>query len=154
TVKAALANRAAQAAAEADVNRAVNHRSLMIVGGIAIAFLLTLIVLFFVIRPAQFTSHLNRTFIPSSSAPPKPKTELTLVKPEPLDPTITTGQPITIAVHVDGKVPKPGSPQQVRLMIRHNTETPDYDILPMQQGDTERDYQLRVPDYLVSNGFW
>ena len=67
TVKAALASRAAKSVAEADVNKAVDHRSLMYVGGVAAVFLLALVVLFFVFRPAQFASLVSRTFVPFSS---------------------------------------------------------------------------------------
>ncbi len=105
TVKAALARRASQAAAEADVNKAVDHRSLLWLGGVAIALFLVLVVLFFVFRPAQFGSLFSRTFVPFSSDPIASRTQITLLKPEPAEPTITTGQSVSVAVHVGGKVP-------------------------------------------------
>ena len=154
TVKAALASRAAQSVAEADVNKAVDHRSLIYLGGVAVALLLTLIVLFFVFRPAQFGSLVGRTFVPFSSGEIVTRTQLTIVKPEPTDPTITTGQSVTVAVHIDGKVPNPDGPEKVRLLVRHNLADPNYDELPMVPGGTTRDWELRVPDYLVQNGFW
>jgi hypothetical protein len=154
TVKAALANRAAKAAAEADVNRAIDHRGLVWLGGVAIAFLLALVVLFFAFRPPQFASLAGRTFVPFTSTEIVSQTQLELVKPEPLDPTITTGQSVTVSVHVGGKVPKADGLDKVRLMIRHNLADPDYEELPMVQGASSRDWELRVPDYLVQNGFW
>ena len=154
TVKAALAVRAARAAAEADVNRAVNHRSLVYAGGVAVALLLALIVLFFVFRPAQFSSLLGRAFVPFSSPPIATQTELTLLKPEPAEPTITTGQSVTVAVYVGGRIPAADGPDRVRLLIRHNPESPDYEELPMVQGESRHNWELRVPDYLVQNGFW
>ncbi len=39
-------------------------------------------------------------------------------------------------------------------MIRHNPLDPNFTELPMVQGNTNRDWELRVPDYLVQNGFW
>src|SRR5206468_2042931 len=116
--------------------------------------LLTLVVLFFVFRPAQFASLVGRTFVPFSSADIKSRTQLTLLKPDPVEPTITTGQSTTVAVNVGGKVPNPDSPEKVRLLIRHNQADPNYDELPMVRGETARDWELRVPDYLVQNGFW
>jgi hypothetical protein len=154
TVKAALASRAAQAAAEADVNRAVDHRSLLYVGGVAVALLLALVVLFFVFRPAQFVSLVNRAFNPFSPTPIGSRTQLALVKPDPADATITTGQSVTVAVRVGGKVPAADGPERVRLLVRHNPSDPNYDELPMVPGETSRDFELRVPDYLVQNGFW
>ncbi|MBN9120097.1 MAG: hypothetical protein J0I06_13185 [Planctomycetes bacterium] len=154
TVKAALASKAAKAAAEADVNKAVDHRSLAYIGAVAVVFLLALVVLFFVFRPTQFASLAARAFVPFSSDPIATRTQLTVVKPDPVEPTVTTGQPVTVAVYVGGKVPNPNGPEKVRLLIRHNPADPNYDELPMVQGDTSRDWELRVPDYLVQNGFW
>lgn len=154
TVKAALASRAAKAAAEADVNRAISHRSLVWLGGTAIALLLALIVLFFVFRPTQFASLASRAFMPFGSTTIASRTQLELVKPEPADPTITTGQSVTVAVTVKGKVPSADGPDKVRLLIRQSQSDLNYDELPMAQGATSRDWELRVPDHLVSNGFW
>jgi collagen type III alpha len=154
TVKAALASRAAKSAAEADVNRAVDHRSLIYLGGVSVVLLLALVVLFFVFRPAQFASLMGRAFAPFTKQVLQTQTQIELQKPEPLEPTITTGQSLTVAVHIGGKVPKPDSPEKVRLLVRHNLADPNYDELPMVQGATTRDWELRVPDYLVQNGFW
>src|SRR5262249_31284794 len=48
SVKAAMSARAAKAVGEADVNRAVDHRSLLVAGGVLVVFLVTLVVLFFI----------------------------------------------------------------------------------------------------------
>ena len=154
TVKAALASRAAKAAAEADVNQAVDHRSLIYLGGVSVVLLLALVVLFFVFRSAQFTSLVGRAFAPFSKQMLQTQTQIELQKPNPPELTITTGQSITVAVHISRKIPKPDSPEKVRLLIRHNQADPNYDELPMVQGATTRDWELRVPDYLVQNGFW
>jgi hypothetical protein len=139
TVKAALASRAAKSVADADVNKAVDHRSLLYLGGVAIALFLTLVVLFFVFRPAQFGSLVRRTFAPFTTTVIKTRTEITLVKPEPADLTITDGQSITIAVHIAGKIPSADSPERVRLLVRHNPADPNYTELPLDRGDTARD---------------
>src|SRR4029077_12944505 len=95
-VKAAMSAKAAKAVGDADVNRAVDHRSLIVAGAVLVLFLLTLGVLFFVFRPAQFGSLMRRTVVPFSADPIATRTQLTLVKPDPADPTITTGQTITV----------------------------------------------------------
>ncbi|QJX00804.1 hypothetical protein [Frigoriglobus tundricola] len=154
TVKAALASRAAKSVAEADVNRAIDHRGLVYLGAVSVAFFLALVVLFFVFRPAPFGSLMGRAFVPFSSAVIPNQTQIRLMKPDPTDPTITTGQSITVAVHLGGKVPSAAGPDRARLLIRHNTADPNYDELPMVAGETTRDFELRVPDYLVQNGFW
>jgi hypothetical protein len=125
-VKAAMSARAARAVDDADVNEAIDHRSLLVAGGVLVAFLLTLGVLFFVFRPTQFNSLAGRTFLPFSSAPIATRTQLTLVKPEQPEPTITTGQTITVAVHVGGKIPAKDSVERVRVLLRHNPLDPNY----------------------------
>ncbi|MDY3562003.1 hypothetical protein R5W23_003434 [Gemmata sp. JC673] len=154
TVKAALASRAAKSVAKADVNKAVDHRSLLYLGGGAIALALTLAVLFFVFRPSQFGSLLTRAFVPFTSTPLATRTQIKLTKPEPAEPTITEGQTVTVAVHIGGKVPRTDSPERVRLLIRHNPADPNYIEVPMVEAETSRDFELRVPNHHVQNGFW
>jgi len=153
-VRAAMSAKAAKAVGEADVNRAVDHRSLLVAGGILIAFLITLTVLFFVFRPTQFKSLVARTFTPYSSKAIASRTQISLLKPDPAEATLTTGQTITVAVHIGGRVPAKTDPTRVRLLLRHNPTDPTYEELPLQEGETTRDWNLKVPEYLVQNGFW
>ena len=154
TVRAAMGARAAKSAAEADLNQAVDHRSLIYAGGVVVALALVLVVLFFVFRPAQFRSLTTRALMPFTSSAIATRTQLSLVKPDPADSTITSGQSVTVAVFVAGKVPAAEGPERVRLMLRHNPADPNYEVVPMERGDTNRDWTVRVPDYLVQNGFW
>lgn len=154
SVKAAVAARAARSMGKADLNRAVDHRSLLYAGGAAIVFLLTLVVLFFVFGLGQFGSLLGRAFAPVSSDAIATRTKLTLTKPESGDVTITAGQSMSVGVHVGGKVPDPATPGRLRVLIRHNPADPNYEEVPLEKGDDSRDWQVRVPDHLVQNGFW
>lgn len=153
-VKAAMGAKAAQAVGEADVNRAVDHRSLIVAGSILLFCLLILAVLFFNFRPSQFSSLMHRAIYPFSSDPIAKRTQIELLKPEPAEPTITTGQTITIAVHIGGKVPLKNGPEHVRVLLRHNLADPNFEEIAMEEGETTRDWQVKVPDYLVQNGFW
>jgi len=153
-VKAAMSAKAARAVGDADVNEAVDHRSLLVVGGIFVFFLLTLIVLFLVFRPTQFSSLIGRSFAPFSAGNIASQTQLTLEKPDPLEPTITTGQTVTVAVHVLGKVPSKDGPKRLRVLIRHNQADPDYEEIVLQEGETTRDWQIKIPLDQVLNGFW
>lgn len=153
-VQAAMAGRAARSMGQADLNRAVDHRSLLYTGAIGIVALLALVVLFFVFRPTQFTSLLGRAFVPFTSPPIATRTQLTLVRPESGDLTITAGQSVQITVHVGGKIPNAESPERVRLLLRHNPADPNYIPVALEPGETARDWQVRVPDYLIQNGFW
>jgi hypothetical protein len=152
-VRAAMGARAAAAAGEADLNRAVDHRSLLYAGGAAVALLLTLIVLFFVFRPTQFTSLLTRAFVPFSSDPIATRTRIDLTDPPGGDVTVTAGQSVTVRVHVGGKVPGPGAPDRLRVRLRH-TPDGDYEDLPLEQAESSRDWQVRVPETLIRNGVW
>src|SRR5262249_50758591 len=96
----------------------------------------------------------GRAFAPFSSDPIAKRTQITLLKPVPHDQTITTGQTITVAVNIGGKVPARTGPERVRVLVRHNLADPNYEEVPMEEGETSRDWQVRVPDYLVQNGFW
>ena len=155
TVRTAMRARAAVAAKKADLNRAVDHRSLLYTGGAVVALLVVLAVLFFVYRPAQFRSLAARVMAPFSSAAIATRTQLTLTKPDPADVTITTGQTVVVAVHIDGKVPAESAPDRARVMIRHNPADPNYEVVPLEKGgESGRDWSAKVPDFLVQNGFW
>ncbi|MBX9581020.1 MAG: hypothetical protein K2X87_11985, partial [Gemmataceae bacterium] len=152
-VRAAMTARAAEAAREADLNRAVDHRSLLWAGGAAVALLLTLVVLFFVFRPTQFTSLLGRAFVPFSSDPIATRTRIDLLDPPGGDITVTAGQSVTVRVHVGGKVPSADAPDRLRVLLRH-TPDGDYEDLPLEQAESSRDWQARVPETLIRNGVW
>src|SRR5262249_27279631 len=154
TVRAAMGARAARSVVKADLNRAVDHRSLVYAAGVGIVFLLTLIVLFFVFGFNQFTSVLGRTFVPFSSDPIATRTQLHVTKPDPPDATVTSGQTVVIGVEVGGRIPDPAKPDHIRALIRHNPADPNYFELALEKGESNRDWQVRVPDYLVQNGFW
>jgi hypothetical protein len=157
TVRAAMGAKAAAVAVEADVNRAVDHRSLVWAGSIVIAFLLTLVVLFFVLRLNQFSSLVGRAFVPFSSDLIATRTRLELTRPEPPDATFTKGQTIVIAVALQGRLPDPNGPDRVRLLIRHNPASPNFEEVPMepaQRAGAGGEWEAKVPDYLHLNGFY
>ncbi len=102
-VKTAMSAKAARAVSEVDVNKAIDHKNLVVVGGVFIFFLLSLIVLFFIFRPTQFSSLLGRSFNPFSAGTIASRTQIALMKPDPAEPTITNGQTITVAVTLAAK---------------------------------------------------
>lgn len=153
-VRAALSAQAARALARADLNRAVDHRGLVVAGAVLIACVLALVVLFFVFRPTQFASLATRAFVPFSSPPIATRTQITLVRPDPPEPTITAGQTITVAIHLGGKIPSKSAPDRPRVLLRHHPADPNYEELPMTEGETSRDWLVKIPEYLVQNGFW
>lgn len=153
-VKAAMGARAAKTVTHADLNEAVEHRSLLYAGGVAAVFLLALVALFFVFRPAQFKSLAARTFAPFTSNEIASRTQLELVEPAGGDVTITTGQSITVKVNVIGQVPASGKPDSLRVRIRHTPTATEFEEVPLEKGEHSREWLVRVPDHLVRNGFW
>ncbi|MFO0801028.1 MAG: hypothetical protein U0804_26475 [Gemmataceae bacterium] len=153
-VKAAMGARAAKTVDDADVNRAVDHRSLLYAGGGVIALFLTLVVLFFVFRPTQFQSLLGRAFAPFSSAVIATRTNVLLVEPQGGDVTVTSGQSLTIKAEVTGRQPKLDAADKVRLLIRYNPADPAYDELPMEPGETSREWLVQVRPEQLRTGAW
>lgn len=152
-VKAAMGARAARAVDEADVNRAVDHRSLVYAGGAVVALFLTLVVLFFVFRPTQFQSLLGRAFAPFSSDVIASRTQITLTEPQSGDVTVTSGQSVTVKVEVTGTVPKPDRPDKMRLLLRYAPNTP-YDELPLEPGETSREWYAQLRPEQLRTGAW
>ncbi|HEX4609003.1 MAG TPA: hypothetical protein VH092_12425, partial [Urbifossiella sp.] len=154
TVKAAMGARAAKSVDEADVNRAVNHRSLVYAGAAVVALFLTLVVLFFVFRPAQFQSLVGRAFVPFSSGTINSQTQLTLVEPQGGDVTVTAGQSVTVKVEVAGRVPKPDRADRVRLLVRYNPAAAEYDEIPFEAGETSREWFVQLRPEHLRTGAW
>lgn len=153
-VKAAMGARAAKTVGDADVNQAVDHRGLLYAGGVVIALFLTLVVLFFVFRPTQFQSLLGRAFAPFSSGAIASRTTVTLIEPQGGDVTVTSGQSLTVKVEVTGRVPKPDGPDKTRLLIRYNPADPNYDELPLEPGESSRDWLVQVRPEQLRTGAW
>lgn len=153
-VKAAMGARAAKTVDDADVNRAVDHRSLVYAAGVVIALFLALVVLFFLFRPAQFQSLLGRAFAPFSSNVIATRTTITLIDPQGGDVTVTSGQSMTVKVEVTGRVPKPDRPDRVRLMVRYTPTDPTYDELPMEPGETSREWFVQMRPEHLRTGAW
>jgi collagen type III alpha len=154
TVKAAMGARAAMSVDDADVNRAVDHRSLVYAGAAVVALFLTLVVLFFLFRPTQFQSLLGRAFAPFSSGAIAGRTNIVLIEPQGGDVTATAGQSITVKVEVTGSVPKPDRPDKVRLLVRYNPAAAEYDELPLEPGETSREWLVQVRPEQLRTGAW
>jgi hypothetical protein len=153
SVKAAMGARAAKSVTEADVNRAVDHRSLVYTGAAVVALFLALVVLFFVFRPAQFQSLLGRAFTPFSSDPIASRTQIALVEPQGGDVTVTAGQSMTVKVAVGGQVPRADRADKMRVLVRYSPEA-EYDPLPMEPGETSREWLLQLRPDQLRTGAW
>ena len=153
-IQLALSVRAAQVARAADVNRAVDHRSLLYLGLFLGILMVILATLFFSWRATQFSSLLRRAFLPFTPQPIATRTQITLLHPEGGDATITQGQTFSVQVHLSGRIPSEQSEERPRLLLRHSLQQQDYEEVPLQRGETTRIWNGKVPDYLTQVGFW
>ena len=152
-VRSAVSSRAAESIAHVNVSQAMESRRVLWLGGVAGLLFAILALMFVLFRPTPFLSLLNRTLNPFESTAIASRTELTIVQPEEPDITLTNGVSAIIAVHVSGSVPEEDSPEKVRLQIRYNPEA-NFDDLPMEQGTSNREWNITLPPSLIQNGLW
>ena len=153
-IQVALSVRAAQIARAADVNRAVDHRSLLYLGLIFGILVVILTVLFFSWRATQFSSLVRRAFLPFTPQQIATRTQITLLHPEEGDTTITQGQTFSVQVHLGGRIPSAEAEDRPRLLLRHSLQQEEYEEIPLQPGETARLWNGKAPDYLTQVGFW
>lgn len=153
-IEAALSARAAQLARAADVNHAVDHRSLFYLGLILSILLVILAVLFLSWQATQFSSLLRRAFLPFTPQAIATRTQITLLQPAEGDATITQGQSFTVRVHLGGRIPSVEGPDRPRLLIRYSLEDATSEEVPLQASESIREWHGKVPDYLLQTGFW
>ncbi|MFO0938494.1 MAG: hypothetical protein U0798_18475 [Gemmataceae bacterium] len=154
SVQSAVAKQASAEVTESDVHKAGESQRLVALGISSVALAVLLAILFLVFSPAQFNSLVSRTFRPFASTQIVSKTRISITFPEDPNVSVTSGLPVVLQVMVDGRLPHPDAPDRVRLMLRHNPEDPSYETVPFEPGSTSREFQLKVPEYLVQNGFW
>jgi len=153
-IQVALSVRAAQIARAADVNRAVDHRNLLYLGLIFGILTVILAALFFSWRATQFSSLLRRAFLPFTPQPIATRTQITLLDPEGGDATMTQGQSFSVKVHLGGRIPSAEAEDRPRLLLRHSLQQEEYEEIPLQSGETVREWHGKVPDYLTQVSFW
>ncbi|OWK34864.1 hypothetical protein [Fimbriiglobus ruber] len=153
-VRAAVGARAARGVGDADLHKATEARRILWLGAMVGLLLATLAALFVFFKPAPFLSLVGRTFNPFSSTRIATRTEITIKEPEGGNAIVTTGDPLTIAVYIGGSVPDPTSSDRVRLIVRHDPESADFDEFPLEQAGAAREWVARVPQSVIQNGFW
>ena len=81
------------------------------------------------------------------------RTQITIVKPDGGNGTVPVGRAVTIAVHVQGKVPDPSRPNVLRLQYRYNPADP-YEERLLERGESSQDWFTTVAAVQVQNGFY
>jgi hypothetical protein len=154
SVWAAIGQKAAAGLAGADVNKATESRALVWLGGAVGLLLAALAVLFVLLKPAPFYSLVSRAFNPFVQRAIATRTYLTLTEPAGGDLTVTAGEPVTVAVEVDGRVPDPDGASPLKLLVRYTLSAEDADGYPLVVGETARTWRVTLPPDRVQNGFW
>lgn len=152
SVRDAVTAKAAKHLANADVNKAVESRTLVWAGSAIAALVVVLAVLFLSFKPSVFLSLANRALNPFSSNVIATRTSITLLEPVG-DLTIVAGEHVTIRVGVTGREPDSSAPDHMRALIRYNPADQNFEELALDRiGNGE--WGMRVPMHLVQNGFW
>jgi hypothetical protein len=151
-IRGALGQRAAKDLARVDLDQAISGRRAAWMGGIAGVCALAFVLAFFLVGPAPFLSLLKRAFNPFAQVGVSTRTQLTLLKPEGGNATLTLGRGINFVVAVNGKVPSPKAPDAVKLLFRYEESDPWLERLLIQE--PSREWTTSLSAIEVKNGFW
>lgn len=154
SVKSAVAAKAADGLADADVDAATQPKTLVWLGATAGALVIVLAALFLVFKWSQFASLVGRAVNPFAGTAIATRTHIELLDPAEGNTTVTDGEQLNVAVRIAGRVPDPAGDEKPRLLVRHNPEATGYDEFPLARGESSRDYSLMVPRSVIQNGFW
>ncbi len=150
-IRGALGQRAAKDLSHVDLDRAISGRRAAWMGGFAGLFAVVFIVSFFLLGPSPFLSLLKRTFNPFGGAGISTRTQLTLLKPQGGNATVTVGRGINFVVEVNGKVPDPKAPDAVKMLYRYEEGDPWLERLLVQE--PSREWTTSLSAIEVKNGF-
>jgi collagen type III alpha len=151
-IRSAVGQRAARDLGRADIDRAISGRRAGWAGGLAGTAVLAFLIAFFVLGRGPFFSLLGRTFAPFGTGGPLPtRTQLQMVQPEGGNGVVTVDRPVTLVVHVGGRLPDPKGPEAVRLLYRYEESEPYQERL--LQPESEREWGTTLSALDVRNGF-
>jgi hypothetical protein len=154
TIKSALGARAASDLTKADFDEVLRDRRLGWLGGVVGALVFTALLLFFILRPAQFTSLVGLAFAPFASTAIARQTELEMIQPAGGNVTVPVNQSVEFRVLVHGRNPSPEADDSVRLRMRYNPADPVWEERRLDPTTREpREWAVRVPAVAVQNGF-
>ncbi len=138
-IRGAVSHRAAVDISHVDLDEAVSPRRALWLGGAAVGLFLA------VLAMALFGPGLGRVFQPFS---PSNRTEITVVKPEGGNATVSVGRAVSFEVSVQGR-----RPDSLRFLYRYEQSVP-YEERPMELGDSFGQWVITMPAFEVRNGFW
>ncbi len=154
SVRAAVAAKAADELADADVDTATGSRRLVWLGAALGVLVLVLGGLFLLVKGSQFSSLVSRAVNPFANTSIASRTRIDLLEPAGGNAIVTDGEQLNVAISIGGRLPDAAGPEKPRLLVRHNPDSTGHDEFPLVRGDGSRDFSLMVPRSVIQNGFW
>lgn len=151
-IHGALGARAARDLTQTDLEHAVSSRRAAWLGALVGGLFLTCLVLLVVWGNRPFLSLLGRSFLPFSEITTATRTRLTILRPSGGDAVVPVDQSVHFLVYVDGRVPEPGRPDSLKLLLRYQQGDP-YEEQSLER-ETGREWITTVPAFRVQNGFF
>jgi hypothetical protein len=151
-IRGALGQRAAKDLSQVDLESAISGRRAAWMGALAGLFAIAFLVAFLLLGPAPFASLLKRTFNPFGAVGVSTRTQLTILKPEGGNATVTVGRGINFAVEVGGKTPNAKADDAVKLLYRYEEGDPwlERRLVP----EDNREWTTSLSSLEIKNGFW
>jgi hypothetical protein len=150
-IHGALGQRAAKDLSRVDLDRVISGRRAAWMGGLAGAGLAAFIVSFLLLGPSPFYSLLHRAFNPFGQVGVSTRTQLTILKPDGGNATVTVGRGVNFVVKVTGKVPDAKAPDAVKLLYRYEEGDPWLERLLLPE--PSREWTTALSAIEVKNGF-
>jgi hypothetical protein len=151
-IHSALGLRAARDLKKADPEQAVTAGPTWILGGILAGLILALLILF-IMGPQQFSSLMNRVFIPFRQAGIDTRTTIAMVEPEGGHAVVSPNRAITFRAKIYGPVSAVNQEGAPKLLWRYNQAEP-FVPQPLDK-DADDTWTWTMPaDQVINGGFW
>ena len=147
-IRMAVGQKAAKDLSKTDVEGAFSTRRVLWAGGVAAVCAVLFLVCFARVGSGAFF----RVLAPFTFSSPEAPTRITLLKPANGDDTVIMTQAVTIAAHIDGKMPDPNGPNAVRVLYHHQLGDPYKTALATQLDNN--DFTTIIQPIDVQGGFW
>jgi hypothetical protein len=154
-IRGAVGRRAAKDVQQADIEEAISARRAAWTGVGTAVLGVALVALLLILGPQSFFYRVARAFSPFGllGGPPA-STQITVLRPEGGNTTVTIGRALRIVVRVDGQVPDPEGENPLKLLYRYHQAEPYLERLLQPEMGRDWEWATTVPALDVRSGFW
>lgn len=153
-IRSALGHRAAKDLTRTDVEQAISNRRSVVAGSAAAVLFAAFVALFLMIGPRPFRSYLSRTLAPFASGNAiATRTQVSMIRPEGGDATVTIGQQVQLIAQVSGRVPDVSAKDAPCLLYRRDSTEP-YRQRFLRHDPTSDQWSAVIAPIDVGNGFF